>query len=126
MRSDNSSVREGEKAGRRRLGYLGMQRQGRPGGSRLVGVGVGVELVRLGVEPPDEEEARDGGGEEDEDDPQRAHLLLTSPGPGCLPRPRNRAIDQYGVDGGQAVQKSRHLCLLLLAPSWGRGALGVW
>jgi len=58
--------------------YLGMEGYGRPGGSRLgglvVGVGVGVELVRLGVEPPDEEESGDGGGEEDEDDPQRAHL----------------------------------------------------
>jgi len=56
--------------------YLGMEGYGRPGGSRLGGlvVGVGVELVRLGVEPPDEEESGDGGGEEDEDDPQRAHL----------------------------------------------------
>jgi len=55
---------------------LGMEGYGRPGGSRLGGlvVGVGVELVRLGVEPPDEEESGDGGGEEDEDDPQRAHL----------------------------------------------------
>jgi len=53
-----------------------MEGYGRPGGSRLGGlvVGVSVELVRLGVEPPDEEESGDGGGEEDEDDPQRAHL----------------------------------------------------
>ena len=52
-----------------------MEGYGRPGGSRLGGlVIVGVELVRLGVEPPDEEESGDGGGEEDEDDPQRAHL----------------------------------------------------
>ena len=53
-----------------------MEGYGRPGGSRLGGlvVGVGVELVRLGVEPPDEEESGDGGGEEDEDDPQRAHF----------------------------------------------------
>jgi hypothetical protein len=65
--------RQGREGWRR---YLGREGYGRPGGSRLGGlVVVGVELVRLGVEPPDEEESGDGGGEEDEDDPQRAHLF---------------------------------------------------
>jgi len=43
-----------------------MEGYGRPGGSRLGGLVIfGVELVTLGVEPPDEEESGDGGGKED-------------------------------------------------------------
>jgi len=87
-----------------------MQRQGRPGGFRLVGVG--VELVGLGVEPPDEEEAGDGGGEEDEDHPQRAHLsgLVFL----FLPRQKesnNQSINLAWVEGNHRSQESRRLWL---------------
>ena len=72
LRIGGTEPEERARGGEASVGYLGMQGHGCPGGFRLVGVG--VELVGFGVEPPDEEEAGDGGGEEDEDHPQRAHL----------------------------------------------------
>jgi hypothetical protein len=83
-----------------------MQGQGCPGGSRLVGVG--VELVGLGVEPPDEEEAGDGGGQEDEDHPQRAHVSLLfsfSPDQGI-----EQSINLAWVEGNR-IQERRRLWL---------------
>ena len=106
------------------VGYLGMQGQGCPGGSRLVGVD--VELVGLGVESPDEEEAGDGGGEEDEDHPQRAHLLLSSPG-SCSSFSPDQGIEQSinlaWMEGNRSQERRRLSGFIALLRA---GGLGLW
>lgn len=101
-----------------------MEGQRGPGGSRVGGlVVVGVELVRLGVEPADEEESGDGGGEEDEDDPQRAHLL--SPGAGFLADQRsNQSGAADGRPAGNGFKKGGAFWLWV-APCRRRG-FGDW
>ncbi|CAN6330292.1 unnamed protein product [Urochloa humidicola] len=110
-----------------------MEGHGGPGGSRLGGlVVVCVELVGLGVEPPDEEDAGDGGGEEDEDDPQRAHLFVLLwvwiPLQG---RGSNEATNPLAEGIGLDSRKAAAFALLLVAGLWGwgekqsNGGLGV-